>query len=371
MRSTAHILKEKIGGLYPVLYTYALEEDREYIPTSTFSDIVELNYNRGDLLYKIHALAYKLGDKNSITKLQHRVFLNQVREGDVCLCMGGDTYTYDGWPELLACVNSRLRKKGARTVLWGCSLAEELFDKPFFVEDMKSFDLITVRERVTFNMLAKYGIQDNVVMVTDPAFQLPVNDYDLNSLFGNEKDVVGINLSPLILSCENADGITMENYKQLVEYILANTDFNIVLVPHVVWQGNDDRIAIEKLKSFFPSERVQMLSDMNCCLIKGAISHCRFFIGARTHSTIAAYSTLVPTLVVGYSVKATGIAKDIFGDDKHYVIPVQSLLQPCQLVEEFKWLMANEKSTRETLNDVMPQYKENCFAGITRLKSLL
>ena len=51
-----------------------------------------------------------------------------------------------------------------------------------------------------------------------------------------------------------------------------------------------------------------MIQDDNCMVIKGYISRCELFIGARTHATIAAYSTGVPTLVLGYSVKARGIA---------------------------------------------------------------
>lgn len=371
VRSTAHILKNKIGGDAPVLYTYALSEDQRYIPSTTFRNLVELKYENGNITYYLHALAYKLGDKNAFTRIRHSRLIADVNKGDICLCMGGDTYTYDGWPELMAYVNCRLRKKGARTVLWGCSLSEDLFKNSFFIEDMKAFDLITVREKVTADMLAKNGIRDNVVLVTDPAFQLPVTDYDLSSIFGNKKDIVGINLSPLILSCESSAGITLENYRNLVEYILQNTDFNIALVPHVVWGGNDDRVAIEKIKNMFSTDRVKIVPDMDCCSLKGAISHCRLFIGARTHSTIAAYSTLVPTLVVGYSVKATGIARDIFGSDKHYVIPVQSLCEPTQLMQEFIWLLENEENTRERLEKTMPDYKENCFAGIDRLKTLL
>ena len=49
---------------------------------------------------------------------------------------------------------------------------------------------------------------------------------------------------------------------------------------------------------------------------KGYIARMRFFIGARTHATIAAYSNCVPTLVLGYSVKSKGIAKDLFGEEK-------------------------------------------------------
>ena len=53
--------------------------------------------------------------------------------------------------------------------------------------------------------------------------------------------------------------------------------------------------------------------------LKGFIARCRFFVGARTHATIAAYSSCIPTFSVGYSIKAKGIAQDIFGTYKNYV----------------------------------------------------
>jgi polysaccharide pyruvyl transferase WcaK-like protein len=59
-------------------------------------------------------------------------------------------------------------------------------------------------------------------------------------------------------------------------------------------------------------------------------------VGARTHSTIAAYSSGVKTLVIGYSVKSRGIAKDLFGDYEGYVLPVQELSSPDALVEAYK-----------------------------------
>ena len=65
--------------------------------------------------------------------------------------------------------------------------------------------------------------------------------------------------------------------------------------------------------------------------LKGYIARCRFFVGARTHATIAAYSSCVPTLVLGYSVKSRGIARDLFGNEENYVLPVQSLQEPDEL----------------------------------------
>ncbi|MDO5124498.1 MAG: polysaccharide pyruvyl transferase family protein, partial [Eubacteriales bacterium] len=87
---------------------------------------------------------------------------------------------------------------------------------------------------------------------------------------------------------------------------------------------NNDLKPLESLFSIYKdSGRVVLIKDHNCEELKGYISRCRFFVGARTHATIAAYSTCVPTLVVGYSIKSKGIAKDLFGTFEKYVVPVQ------------------------------------------------
>lgn len=85
------------------------------------------------------------------------------------------------------------------------------------------------------------------------------------------------------------------------------------------------------------------------------------FIGARTHATIAAYSSNVPTLAVGYSVKARGIARDLFGDYENYVIPVQQLQEKEDLIGAFEWLKDYEEEIRQDLRRVMPEYKKNAM----------
>ena len=92
--------------------------------------------------------------------------------------------------------------------------------------------------------------------------------------------------------------------------------------------------------------------------LKGYILRCRFFIGARTHATIAAYSTGVPTLVLGYSVKSRGIAKDIFGTDKGYVLPIEKLYSAEDLLESYHHLKENEAGIKNHLNSFMPSYIE-------------
>ena len=106
----------------------------------------------------------------------------------------------------------------------------------------------------------------------------------------------------------------------------------------------------------------------NYCQIRFAISHCRFFIGARTHSVISAYSTGVPSIAIGYSIKARGLVKDLglpewtLVDSKHF--------SKGQLVGSFKELCRQEDAVRTQLNREMENYKNKLSEIKKELRSL-
>lgn len=81
-------------------------------------------------------------------------------------------------------------------------------------------------------------------------------------------------------------------------------------------------------------------------------------MGGRTHSTIAAYSSGVPTLVMGYSVKARGIARDLFGTEEGYVLPVQSLADPEEIARAFLQLVNMENTILARLKADIPKIKK-------------
>ena len=70
-------------------------------------------------------------------------------------------------------------------------------------------------------------------------------------------------------------------------------------------------------------------------------------------------------LFVGYSVKARGIATDLFGTDENYVLPVQDLKNERELTEAFCWMIDNEDKIRNHLNRFIPNYVND---GKTRKK---
>ena len=116
-------------------------------------------------------------------------------------------------------------------------------------------------------------------------------------------------------------------------------------------------------KQYSDNPRVGFLmGDFSCTQIKYAISKCRFFIGARTHSMIAAYSTGVPALALSYSIKSLGIAKDIFGTYEGYVL-LKDDMEKCDcLTETFvNYILNRENEIRERYSSVMTSYKESIF----------
>ena len=100
-----------------------------------------------------------------------------------------------------------------------------------------------------------------------------------------------------------------------------------------------------------------MVKDQSALNLKEYISKCSFFIGARTHAAIAAYSTCVPTLVIGYSVKARGIAYDLFGNED-YVISISNLNNEDDLLNKFVDMYKKKESIKKYLTGMMEDYKK-------------
>ncbi len=289
-----------------------------------------------------------------------------VKKGDIALSIGGDTYCYGSFIPLFK-ANNMYKYGGLKTVYWGCSIEPELLENADIANDIRNFDLITARETISYEALKK--VNPNTVLVCDSAFLLSASEVSFPENI--KSDVVGINASPLIEDCEEGKGIVRENYDKLIEYIIDKTDMCVALIPHVVWEAVDDRkILKEFYEKYKHTNRVFLVDDCPCEELKGYISKCRFFIGARTHSTIAAYSSNIPTLVVGYSVKARGIAQDLFGTWENYVLPAQQIKESDELTKAFMWLEKNEINIKEHLSDILPEYKERINNGIDALKAL-
>ena len=287
---------------------------------------------------------------------------------DIAFSIGGDNYCY-GNTALYAYLNRAFLKQGIKTVLWGCSIEPEVAAEADVAEDLRNYSIVAARESITYAAVKEVGA--NTLLMPDPAFLMKAKACEVEDFF-LEKEAIGINISPMIINNEKNQGAAYANYRELIQYILDNTDAYIALIPHVVWANNDDRIPLKQLyDDFGQNQRLILVDDHTAPELKYIISQCSFFVGARTHATIAAYSSCVPTLVVGYSVKAKGIAQDLFGSYEHYVLPVQELRRPGELTAAFDWLMVHEDEIRARLTGIMPDYRARAMQAGDELAALI
>ena len=283
--------------------------------------------------------------------------LKKMKNKKIAFSIGGDNYCYGKYvTSLLFQYNCLFHKYGVKTALLGCSIEPVLFDDEEILKDLNMYDLIIARESLTYEALIKAGINKNTVLIPDTAFKLKTIEMDLPENF-IDRDIIGINMSPLILEYDKEK--VYNNYLNLIKYILDSTNYNVLLIPHVFWKGsNDYEVMIPLLETFSYTNRIILIDEHSSEELKGYIKKCKIFVGARTHATIAAYSNCIPTLVVGYSIKSKGIAKDLFGTYNNYVIPVEELKENNSLSNSFKYIEKNYNNIKKQLEKVIPTYIE-------------
>ena len=369
VRSTLKILN--LNNIKISLATFRLQEDMDFLSSDFNLDF--LTYKRYEGLHPIRlfdAGLRKLGlGQNMLFSFSQKQIIDSIDSNTLCLSIGGDNYCY-GIPRWIYYTNSKASEKGSKTVFWGCSVDPDRINSEM-LEDLKKYSLIIARESITHKAFVDNGLT-NSVLLPDPAFTLDVKQAELPEGF-IPGSTIGINVSPLIMKSETSEGIVLKSYTKLIQHILDTTDCQVALIPHVLWDHDNDMIPLGKLYDLFKdSGRVILIGDTyNCTELKGFISRCRLFIGARTHATIAAYSTGVPTLVIGYSVKARGIAKDIFGSEDKFILPVQKLEQENQLINAYDSLIAQEEDIRKHLSNFMPEYINNAYKAGSHVKKLI
>ena len=372
VRSTQKILNNTLKVDNICLATLNKSEDEEVHIDKDINLIEYSNYvRRKSKNHILAAINYKLtGNTEHYIKLAQKNLYNNFSKDTIALSIGGDNYCYSD-SRWLYLSNSEAKKRGARTILWGCSIEGENLSNEM-INDLSGYDLIIARESITYNMLKEKNINNNVKLYPDPAFQLDYINSDINENL-IDKNTIGINLSPYIFKSKLNEDKVIEMYSELIKHIINTTDMKIVLIPHVFWKKSNDLEFLNKVYSKVKEyKRVSIITEKyNCNQLKKIISKCRMFIGARTHSTIAAYSTCVPTLVLGYSVKSRGIARDIFGNEKDMVISVQDLNNSNDLINIFNTFFKNEYKIREYLEEFMPKYIELAMKAADEINSIV
>lgn len=186
----------------------------------------------------------------------------------------------------------------------GCAKkAREVFKKAY---------KIYCRDELSQQLLKeKYNIKESV-LVSDMAFILP---YDKNMYRFDGKNKLGINISGLLYKGgfhkENQFGLALD-YRCLIDKLLSTLTkkYEVHLIPHVVdlkeFAHDDDYKICKELHEKYP-DTVLAPAFVTPIEAKSYISNMNVFVGARMHSTIAAFSSGVATIPISYSRKFEGL----------------------------------------------------------------
>ena len=352
------IVRSTIGMLGNDIVTYSsdVKGDLRY-GLDKITTLVPMHSTKESLIANIYCglvrRAFK--DYGPLIKFQYKDMLSYSDQ--VLVSVGGDNYC-NAHPYSYMEANKLLSKHN-KTVLWGCSVTPSLLNNKKILDDMNRYTLIVARESLTFNALKEAGVTSKLYLLPDPAFTLDAVQTELPEKFQKE-NTIGINLSPLVEEASGSDSVLRSSIEKLIDYILHETKYQIALIPHVVWKKSDDLVTLNAIyNKYRDQERVFVVDaskNLGCRELKYIISQCSLMVVARTHASIAAYSTCVPTMVLGYSVKSRGIAMDLFGTEKNYVVPVQGLTDTETVLNSFKWIMIHRDEIHDHLNKIMPEY---------------
>ena len=307
-----------------------------------------------------------LKNKKLAAKIRYKKLLEAAKKADVVVIMAGDNF--DVSPEYNFNGNSFLyqllkEQNNAKLVMYDCSMGKENLNKTV-VNGFNKCDAITARDSISLENMLGAGVRD-VKYFPDPAFVMEKEECALPEGWVQGK-MMGLNLSNLILRSKYGGDKekVLESYYNMIEAILEKTDFSIVLIPHVM-NGADLSVLKIIYGKYERTDRVILIDNekLSAPQLKYIISNCEVYVGARTHSTIAAYSTCVPTLVIGYSVKSKGIATDLFGTDEHFVVPVYDILNAEAVTEEVMRLIENREEIRKKLETIMPGYIQQAYGA--------
>ena len=241
------------------------------------------------------------------------------KQYDYVLSIGGDIYTLSPdnkeYPSALMLFGDYCEKNGRHYILWGASVG------PFSANP-------GVEKKVKEHLLRISGI------TADPAFTVAAEiTKETGSFSGAIPEKIALNLSPLSL-CYTGQGRKngIAEHRLLVGKLLEMFPCEIILVPHVCPPDegiDDDYSYLNELYRSLPEtlrSRVRLLPrGLGFIATKTELIKCDLCIAARMHCAINAMTAYVPTVLLSYSSKASGMAEYVYGSRK-YVCALENVL---------------------------------------------
>lgn len=306
-------------------------------------------------------------------KLYARQILPEIREADAVLFLGGDGFINKPYYPI-ACSHLALREKKA-TVIWGASIGPfggSSFYKRRVFRHLKKLSGLFVRETITQAYLADNNVSKNVYLVEDPAFVMePEEPPERTFVEQFPQGAIGVSLSRLFLRMTRYKDDLERGAYQIIEAI-RQFGRPVVLIGHCVGDNENDYELLNNLLQDNASrwrDIICLPRFMPAAQIKWAISRLHCLVAARTHATIAAFSSYVPTVSLIYSFKGLGINQRLFGGLRYAVTKEDCSVEA--IVGKLELVLTHHSEIRRLLQEKMPEVKAGSMRAGEYLKSIM
>lgn len=353
----------QIKAVHPMQFPYEQEKN---IKLYDFQYPKRKNYLFYPLIYLF---------KGRITFLRNeRQFVDMVKDSDIVLHGPGgpsigDIYYKDELPYLLRLL--LIQRMGISYGFYAPSMGPfRKYNKKWLRNWMRkkvlnNASLFFLREPVSKGYVKEYGIQKDVTVSLDSAFQHPIDmkqnkekleQYsDLEKFLNSYDKVVGITITDLLWHPTHKNsGVLVDtirkSFESFIDY-LKKQGIGVVFIPQLFGTQKDAKY----MESFMQENCFTITDQYDCYFQQYIISKLYAVVGMRYHSNIFSAKMGTPFISVAYEQKMTGFMKK--SELEKYCITVEKLSEE-KLISTFEILKSSYNEYRDVLKVKSVQWRD-------------
>ncbi len=247
----------------------------------------------------------------------------------------------------------------------------------------RRYELIIARGIIVRELLKEIGISVNVKVLPDTAFLLdpaPVEDVDkiLQREGVSGRPLIGIAASRQVDQRILNDGDkTQQNaytsaLARLADHLIETHQATVVFIPNEgakVGDYDDIYVARKVFDQMTHKDSARVLTEFyDAEITKGLIAKCDLMIASRYHSVVAAFSTYVPTMVLGWGFKYDQLTEMV--GQRAYLFNYENI-DPVEMEAAVDHLWENRELAKEDLKRIIPRIQETVYSGGRFVKEIL
>ena len=300
-----------------------------YLPQSGYEKIAEHTIKAGDVILKFMSLMdiTPLSIKHQLKKMfkhkEYQTTKKAYQKADFILDIGqGDSFADIYGKRRFDWIFSQYRL-GMKYKKPYCILPQTI--GPFKEASIRAqackginyAKCVLVRDKQSRDYVKELLPDKPVTEIIDVAFFMPFKRKEFNKDFVH----VGLNVSALLwhggYTRDNQFGLKVDYpslVRSIMDYFLEQANVKVHLIPHVVGGErhieNDYAVSYDLFEEYNHPNLILSPLFLDPIVAKSYIAGMDFFMGARMHSTIAAFSSEVPVFPMAYSRKFNGLFTD-------------------------------------------------------------